>query len=172
MAESLLIAALQTKAQELQRQVVTYEDALEKVRHDLAIIAGPIRICERGENVPEHFAPHLSLRNFFSRGEMLALSLKALEDAPEGLSNRDLAVILLRDKGFDHNDPVLRRTLTHKLAADLGKQARRGKVAKAGMREGSAVYRHPCTDNASRNRADDSSPAKTERKRTKVILYA
>ena len=113
MAQSLTIASLQMKAQELQRQVIAYEDALEKVRHDLAIISQAIRICERGQNAPEHFAPHLSLRNFFATGEMLKLTLKALEGAPEGLSNRELEPLPLR---LDHR----RRSLTRRDSCDTG----------------------------------------------------
>jgi hypothetical protein len=77
----------------------------------------------------------------FKRGEIFAICRKALEAAPEGLDTRQLAAIVLRERGLDANDIVLRRSIAYNIIQTLGSRLKRGTIASPGKRGNVRVWR-------------------------------
>ena len=56
------------------------------------------------------------------------------------MTTRELAEAVIRAKGWDEQDKVLRSAIAYRLIQALNMQAKRGKVARLGKRRGVAVW--------------------------------
>ena len=108
MADPHVVSALQDKAHNLRSAIVSYEEHLERTRHELAVVTATLTIFERdGGRITDNRPAHV--RNLFKRGEVLAICRSALTTAPGGLTTRELGIACLAAREFDHDEPVLLR---------------------------------------------------------------
>jgi hypothetical protein len=107
----------------------------------LSAINATLRLFElNGE--PQQFPTYVDLGRLWKRGEIGAVCRQALEQ--EGpLDTRELAVRVLRMKGLDESDKVLRQTVTFRIVQALGVAAKRGKIGDGGKRNGVRLWRVP-----------------------------
>jgi len=59
------------------------------------------------------------------------------------LDTRELALRVMRAKGMDESDKVLRSTVAHRVVQALSMQVKRGMVASDGKRDGVRLWRAP-----------------------------
>jgi hypothetical protein len=102
MAEQHIVTTLRDKQRAIQSAIANYERELGKARRDLANVNAVLAMYARDEN-PKCTAANVSVAMVFKRGEIFAICRKALEAAPEGLDTRQLAAIVLRERGLDAN---------------------------------------------------------------------
>ena len=77
----------------------------------------------------------MDVYRLFKRGEQIAICKTAL--ASEGpLSTPELALRVMRAKGMDEVDRVLRKAITLRLVHALAKQCQRGQLADGGRKKG------------------------------------
>ena len=144
MADSNALRTLRRKRNEIEKAILLYEDQLDRARLDLSHVNAVIAIYE-GSGAPASLAPYVDLHRVFKRGEITELCKAAL--AQEGpLDTRELAVRVIRAKGMNEADRLLRRALAYKIVNALGKQVQRGALENAGRRAGVRVWRvtPPC----------------------------
>jgi len=86
--------------------------------------------------------PYVDLNRVLRRGETTAICMAALEK--EGpLDTRQLAMRVIRAKGFSETDKVLAQTIALRVVQTLRMRARRGKVESVTRADGIAVIIEP-----------------------------
>ncbi len=85
------------------------------------------------------FPVYVDTLRLFRRGEIVSLCKKALtEEGP--LDTRELALRVMRAKGFDEGDSVLRTSLTYRIVQAMRLQAKRGKIDSPEKRAGVRLW--------------------------------
>ena len=138
MGEIRTVTTLRAKRAEIEASIEAYERKLAQARSDLAAIIATITIFEASGD-PEDMPRYVDVHRLYKRGELWAICKAALE-AEGPLCTRELALRVMRAKGLDEGDGVLRLNLTYRCVQALRMQAKRGKVATAGKRRGAWVW--------------------------------
>ena len=124
MAEPHIITTLRTKCDELDRIISSYEGALAAARRDFVNVYATLELFERnGEAVA--YPSRLSIIRMFKWGELFILCKSALTEAPEGLDTRQLARTVIRVKGMDETDAVLRKAIGFRIVQVMLRQEMR-----------------------------------------------
>lgn len=84
---------------------------------------------------------YVNLQRLFRRHEKTKLCLEALADGER--STREIALSIMKAKGFEMADSVLAIAITKKLVQTLRVLAQQGKVVTVGKRKGLCVWRLP-----------------------------
>ena len=138
MAESHTLVTLRNKRDEIERAIAAYEKEIEKARRDLAHVNATIRLFEAPSERTQ-FPVYVDTLRLFRRGEIADLCKAALKK--EGpLTTPELALRLIRAKGLDEGDKVLRVSLTYRIVQALRLQWKRGKVESPEKRGGIRVW--------------------------------
>jgi hypothetical protein len=138
MADPQIVTTLRRKRDEIEAVILTYESKIEDARRDLAAVVATLRLFElTGE--PLQFPAYAAIGRLWKRGEMVAVCRQALT-AEGPLDTRELAVRVLRAKGLDENDRVLRQTVTFRIVQALSIAAKRGRFGSEGKRKGVRVW--------------------------------
>ncbi|QBR70904.1 hypothetical protein CU048_05990 [Beijerinckiaceae bacterium] len=140
MSEPQIVNTLRTKRDELERIISSYEKATTAARRDLAHINATLELLER-ESLPNAYPSRLSIARTFKRGELFALCRAALAETPEGLDTRELARAVIRARGMDENDTVLRKAIGFRIVQAMLRQEMRGLITGAGKHKGARVWR-------------------------------
>jgi hypothetical protein len=141
-AESQTLVILRNKRDEIQNAIVSYEKKLAAVRRDLAHVNACIRMFELPEARTE-FPVYVDTLRLFRRGEIVSLCKKALtEEGP--LTTRELANRVIREKGFDEGNNVLRTSITYRIVQAMRLQRKRGKVDSPGKNDGARLWQLSC----------------------------
>ncbi|MCW2283657.1 hypothetical protein M2323_001429 [Rhodoblastus acidophilus] len=138
MADPLAISILRRKRDEIESAIAAYEAKIEEAKRDLSAVNTTLRLFElNGE--PEQFPVYVEVRHLFKRGEIVKLCRAALaEEGP--LDNRELALRVVRAKGLDEGDKVLRKSVSFRIVQALSMAARRGTVGDGGKRKGVRLW--------------------------------
>ena|ERR1700722_11377892 len=140
MADPQILTTLRTKRDEIERTIEAYSAKIKAAQIDLAHVNATLHIFEvNGE--PRQFPLPMSIARLFKRGEIWAYCKTALEGSPAGLDTRELALAVIRAKGLDEADSVLRNALATSVISVLHMRAKRGQLTRAGKRKGVVVWR-------------------------------
>jgi hypothetical protein len=139
MAESATVTALRTKRDELERIIGSYEKSATAARRDLAHVNATLELLER-DDASGAYPSRLSIARMFKRGEIFALCKEALVGASEGLDTRELALALIRAKGMDENDKILRKAIGFRIVQAMLRQEMRGHVTRGKKRKGVRIW--------------------------------
>jgi hypothetical protein len=140
MADLQILTTLRTKRDEIERTIEAYSAKIKIAQVDLAHVNATPHIFEvNGE--PRQFGLPMSIARLFKRGEIWGYCKSALQGSPRGLDTRELALAVIRAKGLDEADSVLRNTLATSAISVLHMWAKRGQLARAGKRKGVVVWR-------------------------------
>lgn len=138
MTEPQVITTLTTKAELLQSLIGKLEADLEQARADLAHVVATIRLFE-SPDYGEAFPSHMNLDRLFKRNEIGKLCHEALADGPK--DTRELALFIIRKKGFDERDRHLRTSIALRIVQALRMQEKRGmRVRRAGKRGNAIIW--------------------------------
>jgi hypothetical protein len=134
MADPQILSTLRHKQADIENAIASYEKRIEEARRDLVAINAAIRIFDVNPGAGNVRA-YMDVYRLFKRGEQIALCKAAL--AAEGpLSTPELAVRVMRAKGMDDSDKVLRKAITLRLVHALTQQCKRGQIGDGGRRKG------------------------------------
>jgi hypothetical protein len=139
MAEPQIVNTLRSKRDELERIISSYETATTAARRDLAHVNATLELFER-DRAPNAYPLRMSIVRMFKRGEIFAACKAALAEAPDGLDTRDLALAVIRAKGMDESDRVLRNAIGFRIVQAMLRREARGRVATAERRRGVRVW--------------------------------
>lgn len=139
MADPHIISTLQKKRDDLERIIKAYEGKIKAAQHDLMHVNATLRLFELN-GAHEVFPVHADVTRLFRRGELVRICKEALAAVPEGLDTRELALVIIRAKGLDEADAVLRRAIAYRIVQLLALQCRSGQIGDAGKRKGVRVW--------------------------------
>src|SRR5712671_5999592 len=131
MAEPQIVNTLRSKRDELERIISSYETAVTAARRDLMHVNATLELFER-DGAPNAYPSRMSIVRMFKRGELFALCKTALAGSSEGLDTRELARAVIRAKGMDETDAVLRKAIGFMIVQAMLRQEARGYAATAG----------------------------------------
>jgi hypothetical protein len=139
MADAHILTTLRSKRDQMEAAIRAYEKKVEALRRDLAHVNATLRLFElNGEH--EVFPVHMDLNRLFKRGEVFAICKRALEAASDGLDTRELALEVIRAKGMDGGDAVLRKAMNYRIVQAMRMQELRGRVFGVGKRRGVRLW--------------------------------
>ena len=143
MADNQTLIQLRAKRDELQDAIVYLESKITEARADLLHVNAVLRLFELGPDATQQFPAHVNLSRMFNAGELVALSLAALAERGASMTTREIANYVVREKGWDQLDPILRRGVAHRLVHTLTKARKRGRIASPGHEKGVRVWELP-----------------------------
>ena len=91
---------------------------------------------------PASLPAYVDVGRLFKRGEVVSICFAAL--AQEGpLDTRELGLRVVRAKGLDETDGVLRHTVVYRVVQALRIQRKRGRIESLGKRKAARVWALP-----------------------------
>ena len=140
MAEPQIVNTLRNKRDEIERTIAAYEAKIKAAHLDLAHVNATLHLFEvNGE--PQQFPLPMSIARMFKRGEIFGYCKTALAMTPAGLDTRELALAVIRAKGLDSADGVLRNAIAASVISVLVMRAKRGQIVKGAKRKGVVMWR-------------------------------
>jgi hypothetical protein len=138
MADPHIVTTLRRKRDDIETVILAYRAKIEEAERDLSAVAATLRLFELNGEV-EQFPAYLAMGRYFKRGEIVGICKAALAD--EGaLDTRELALRVIRAKGLDEGDRVLRKTVGFRVVQALSMAAKRGKIGESGKRKGVRIW--------------------------------
>jgi hypothetical protein len=129
------IRSLQRKRNAIESAIAAYEKKIEAAKCDLAHVNATLRLFESPDERNE-FPVYVDTLRLFRRGEIVSLCKAAI--AAEGLlDTRELALRVIRAKGWTKPDTVLRTSIAYRIVQAMRLQAKRGIVTPEVKRKGS-----------------------------------
>jgi hypothetical protein len=139
MSDPQVINTLRTKAEKLAGYIGKLERDLEQARADLSHVNATIRLFE-APDAGAQFPMHQNLDRLFKRREIGTLCAEALKAGP--LDTRELALAVIRAKGFDDTDRHLRTAVAYRIVQALRMQEKRqGAIVRDGKLGNSIIWR-------------------------------
>ena len=139
MTEPNVVLTLRRKRDEIENAIAAYRGKLEEAERDLSAVAATLRLFELGDQ-REQFPAYADISRLWKRGEIVKVCRAALE-AEGPLDTRELALRVLRAKGLDEGDAVLRKSVAYRIVQALGLAAKRGTtLTSEGKRKGVRVW--------------------------------
>ena len=140
MAEIRTVTTLRYKRDEITAAIVNYEKRIAQARSDLAHINAAISIFEASGD-PKGFPAYVDIHRLLKRGEAMTLCRDALADGPK--TTRQLALHIMKAKGFDLGDKVLAKSIASRLIHALRMQWKRGRLVAKGRDKAARIWELP-----------------------------
>jgi hypothetical protein len=135
------VTTLRSKREEIAATIAAYERKLGQAQADLAHITAAIKIFKASGD-PADMSRYVDVRRIFRRNEISEVCKAAI--AQEGpLDTRELAVRVMRAKGLDVADAVLRSSICLRIVQALSTQTHRGTMRIGEKRKGVRVWELP-----------------------------
>lgn len=139
MGEPNIIRTLTTKRDAIERAIAAYEEKIEGCKRDLSHVNATLALFAGPEGRTQ-FPVYMDTLRLFKRREIGTLCKEAL--AKEGpLDTRELALRVIRSKGMDEGDSVLRRSIAFRITQALNMQAKRGTIGALPKRKGVRMWK-------------------------------
>jgi hypothetical protein len=138
MTEPQVLSTLRRKRDEIENAIAAYRAKIEEAERDHAAIVATICLFETrdGSNA---IKPWADLSRLWKRGEIVQVCRAALE-AEGPLDTRELALRVIRAKGLDESDRLIRRAVAYRIVQALGIAAKRQKIVGMELRKGVRVW--------------------------------
>jgi hypothetical protein len=122
MAESHVISALKAKQEEIKKRISALKKEIKARRNELETVTKVMRMFEA--------TPGTEGNRLFKRGTVSRLIFDALRANPEGLDTHQLAAVIIKEEGFDANDPEMAATIRQRCMMAMYRYIDRGQVVK------------------------------------------
>jgi hypothetical protein len=139
MAETHSVHALRTKSDEIRAIIRKYEALLRRAQNDLAHVNAALKIFAATRK-PEDYPSYVDLTRVFRRGETTNMCLEALRT--EGaLDTRALTLRVMRSRGLDETDTVLRNAVAFRVIHAMRRQAVRGIIVATAKKNRAFIWK-------------------------------
>ncbi len=142
MADPQIVVTLTRKRDAIEQVIVAYEKKIEAAKRDLAHVNATLAMFAGPEGRTQ-FPTYMDTLRLFRRGEIVTMCKQALREGPR--DTRELALCVIRAKGMDNTDNVLRRSVAFRIVQALRLQAKRRQVTALPKRKGVRMWRLPVT---------------------------
>ncbi|MFF8802270.1 MULTISPECIES: hypothetical protein [unclassified Methylobacterium] len=132
MALPQIVTTLQAKRNEIEAHIAELRRQIEKAELDLSSVTAVLALYVVSPETQTRFPAYAHLNRLFAYGEMFKLCKRALEEAGEPLNTREVALAVVRMKGWDEGDMQLRKAVAYRLIQSLGTAAKQGRILSAG----------------------------------------
>lgn len=132
MAVPQIVNTLRNKRNEIETHIAELRRQIEKAERDLSSVTAVLALYEVSPDTQTRFPAYAHLNRLFAYGEMFKLCKQALEEAGRPLNTREIALAVIRMRGWDEGDAQLRKAVAYRLIQSLGTAARQGRIADAG----------------------------------------
>ena len=122
MSEPHLISALKAKQEEIKKRISALKKEIKAQRNELETVTKVMRMFEA--------TPRTEGNRLFKRGTVSRLIFDALRANPEGLDTHQLAAVIIKEEGFDANDPEMAATIRQRCMMAMYRFIDRGQVVK------------------------------------------
>jgi hypothetical protein len=148
MAESHKVYALRKKQDEIRGVICRYEALLRRAQQDLAHINAALYLFEAAGR-PADYPAYVDLSRVYKRGETTRICLEALkEEGP--LDTRELGLRVMRAKGIDETDAILRNGVNFRVIHALSRLHKKRQIIRLGKTKRAFVWQinqsHYCTN--------------------------
>lgn len=143
MALPHIVSTLRAKRDEIEAHIAELRRQLDRAERDLSHVNAVLTLYELSPETQTKFPAYANLNRLFAYGEMFKLCKRALEEAGKPLNTREIALAVIRMKGWDEADMQLRKAVAYRLIQSLGTAALQGRIANAGKQKGVRLWRLP-----------------------------
>ena len=140
MALPQIVTTLQAKRNEIEAHIAELRRQIDKAERDLSSVTAVLALYEVSPETQTRFPAYAHLNRLFAYGEMFKLCKRALEEAGTPLNTREIALAVIRMKGWDEGDMQLRKAVAYRLIQSLGTAVRQGRIGDAGRRKNVRVW--------------------------------
>lgn len=135
-----VVSTLTAKRNEIETHIKALRAQLAVAERDLSSVTAVLALYELTPATELRFPAYAHLNRLFVYGEMFGLCKRALEEADKPLTTREIALAVIRAKGWDESDVMLRKAVAYRLIQSLGRAATQGRISDAGRRKGVRVW--------------------------------
>ena len=140
MALPQIVHTLTEKRNEIEAHIVELRRQLTSAERDLSSVTAVLALYEVSPTTQTRFPAYAHLNRLFAYGEMFRLCKAALEEAGKPLTTREIARAVIRAKGWDEDDAMLRKAVSYRLIQNLTRAAMQGRIRSAGKLRGVRVW--------------------------------
>ena len=140
MALPQIVHTLTDKRNEIEAHIAELRKQLASAERDLSSVTAVLALYELSPTAQTRFPAYAHLNRLFAYGEMFRLCKAALQDAGKPLTTREIALAVIRVKGWDDSDAMLRRAVAYRLIQSLTRAAMHGRISDAGKQKGVRVW--------------------------------
>ena len=116
---------------------------LANAERDLSSVVAVLPLYEVSPTAQTRFPAYAHLNRLFVYGEMFKLCKDALAEAGRPLDTREVTRAVIRAKGWDESDAMLRKAVAYPLIQNLTRAAMQGGIGEAGKQKGVKVWSLP-----------------------------
>ncbi|MFH6781498.1 MULTISPECIES: hypothetical protein [Methylobacterium] len=135
MALPQIVTTLRTKRDEIEAHIAELRRQLAAAERDLSSVTAVLALYDLSPATQTRFPAYAHLNRLFAYGEMFKLCKATLEEAGEPLTTRELALAVIRAKGWDEEDRLLKRAVAYRLIQSLNRAAAQGRIFVAGKKK-------------------------------------
>jgi len=140
MATSQIVNTLTAKRDEIEAHIKALREQLATAERDLSSVTAVLALYDLQPAKQMRFPAYANLNRLFVYGEMFGLCKRAIEEAGKPLSTREIALAVIRAKGWNENDMLLRRAVAYRLIQSLARAAMQGRIQDAGKQKGVRLW--------------------------------
>ncbi|WP_156394110.1 hypothetical protein [Methylobacterium sp. Leaf94] len=146
MALPQIVNTLTAKRDEIEAHIMVLRDQLRAAESDLSAVTAVLSLYELSPTTQTRFPAYAHLNRLFAYGEMFGLCKRAIAEAGRPLTTREIALAVIRAKGWDDKDAMLRKAVAYRLIQSLSQAAVQGRIRDAGKRANVRVWKLADTD--------------------------
>jgi hypothetical protein len=140
MALPQTVTTLTAKRDEIEAQIAELRRQLAAAERDLSSVTALLALNEVSPTSLTQFPAYAHLNRLFAYGEMFPVCKAALEEAGKPLKMRKIALAVIRAKGGDEADMMLRKALAYRLIQSLTGALAKGRIADAEWQKNVRVW--------------------------------
>lgn len=135
-----VVSTLTAKRNEIEAHIKALRAQLAVAERDLSSVTAVLALYELTPATELRFPAYAHLNRLYVYGEMFKLCKQALEEAGKPLTTREIALAVIRAKGWDENDVMLRKAVAYRLIQNLSRAVVQGRIGDAGRHKGVRVW--------------------------------
>lgn len=143
MALPQIVHTLTEKRNEIEAHIVELRKQLAAAERDLSSVVAVLALYEVSPTTQTRFPAYAHLNRLFVYGEMFKLCKAALAEAGKPLTTREIALTVIRAKGWNESDAQLRKAVAYRLIQNLTRAAMQGRIENAGKRSNVRLWSLP-----------------------------
>lgn len=140
MAAPQIVNTLTAKRDEIEAHIKALRDQLAVAERDLSSVTAVLALYDLHPAKQMRFPAYANLNRLFVYGEMFGLCKRAIEEAGRPLTTREIALAVIRAKGWDESDAMLRKAVAYRLIQSLTRAASQDRIVKLGKHKGVSVW--------------------------------